>query len=353
MKLIKPKILFISPCTPDIKGTGWQQRSFSFLSAYLNFMDVDLWYSPVSYESLSEASKKLFATCNSVVTFNKGTLNYLKNTAFRTRVQQVDFIHTFRTFIGFEHKAILWDFDELPRQLIKKSSQNLEEKIYIPEIYLQMRKRSKLAYSSSFIEKDLSLGKVFEVPNVYDINIISHRNPNKSTLLFVGNMDFQPNIEAICWFTNEVLPILPKSYNLRVVGRSPQSIENRNRLSKLAIHSNLEFIFDVADCNPYYETALVALAPIFSGGGTKIKILESFANHCPVISTSKGVEGLHVSHENEVIIANTKNEFKEAILKVNAISKLISDKAYQYLVKHHSQQIVNEQILKIISEEII
>jgi len=353
MKLIKPKIVFISPCTPDIKGTGWQQRSFSFLTAYLNFMDVDLWYSPVNHEGSSEASKKLIAKCDSAVTFNKGTLNYLKNTTFRTRVQQADFIHTYRTFIGFEHKAILWDFDELPRQLIKTSSKNTEERIYVPEIYLQMKKRSKLAYSSSFIEKDLSLGKVFEIPNVYDIDVICQRNPDKNTLLFVGNMDFQPNIEAICWFTNEVLPILPKSINLKVVGLSPQSIENRNKLSKLAIHNNLEFIFDVADCNPYYETALVAIAPIFSGGGTKLKILEAFANHCPVISSSKGIEGLHVSHENEVIIANTKNEFKKAILKVNAISKLLSEKAYQYLVKHHNQRIVNERILKIISQEII
>ena len=97
----------------------------------------------------------------------------------------------------------------------------------------------------------------------------------------------------------------------------------------------------------------MAIAPIFSGGGTKVKILEAFANHCPVISTSKGVEGLHVSHGNEVIIANTKNEFEEAILKVSAISKLLSDKAYQYLVEHHSQQIVQERIIKIISQEII
>jgi glycosyltransferase involved in cell wall biosynthesis len=353
MKLIKPKILFISPCTPDIKGTAWQQRSFSFLNAYSNFMDVDLWYTPTFNEIFSETSKKLIATCNSVVAFKKETLNYSKDATFRMRVQQADFIHTFRTFIGFEHKAILWDFDELPRQLVKITSKNIEERINVPEIYIQMRKRSKVAYSSSFIEKDLSLGKVFEIPNVYDINIISQRNPDKNILLFVGNMDFQPNIDAICWFTTEVLPILPKSIKLRVVGRSPQSIETRNRLSKLAIHNNLEFIFDVADCNPYYETAIVALAPIFSGGGTKVKILEAFANHCPVISTSKGIEGLHVSHENEVIIANTKNEFKEAILKVNVISKLLSDNAYQYLVKHHSQQIVKERIQQMISQEII
>lgn len=350
---IKPKILFISPCTPDIKGTGWQQRSFSFLHAYLNFMDVDLWYTPTNFEISSETSQKLIASCNSAITFQKGMLNYIKDATFRKRAQEADFIHTFRTFIGFEHKAILWDFDELPRQSIKKSSQNLEEKIYVPEIYLQMKKRSKVAYSSSFIEKHPSLGKVFEIPNVYDINIESQRNPDKNTLLFVGNMDFYPNIEAIYWFTKEVLPILPKSIRLRVVGRSPQSLETRNKLLELINHKNLEFIFDVADCNPYYKTALVAIAPIFNGGGTKVKILEAFANHCPIISTAKGVEGLFVSHAKEVIIANTKIEFKKAILNINFISKSLSDKAHQYLIKHHSQQIVQERIHNIISQEII
>jgi glycosyltransferase involved in cell wall biosynthesis len=107
----------------------------------------------------------------------------------------------------------------------------------------------------------------------------------------------------------------------------------------------------VDDCNVYYETVLAAIVPILNGGGTKLKVLEAFANHCPVISTSKGIEGLNVTKENEVLIANTANDFKEAILKVNKMSNQLSEIGFRYLVKNHSQKIVQDRILDTLTQQ--
>jgi glycosyltransferase involved in cell wall biosynthesis len=56
--------------------------------------------------------------------------------------------------------------------------------------------------------------------------------------------------------------------------------------------------------------------PIFSGGGTRFKILESLALGTPVISTSKGAEGLDLVHGHDILIANTPNEFLHHIIQV-------------------------------------
>jgi glycosyltransferase involved in cell wall biosynthesis len=351
MNRTKQKMLFICPCTPNIKGTGWEQRAFSFLNAYSNFLDIELWFSPSFNSSDLSYRKKLIDICKSIVTFKRGSLNYKADASYRNAVQRADCVHTFRFFLRFEHNAILWDFDELPRQIIKKSSGNFLERSYVPENFLEMRKKSKVAFSSSHVEKAESLGNIIEIPNVYDTNITNRRDPDENTLLFVGNMGFQPNINAIHWFAKEVLPVLPKNIRFRVVGRRPQSLETESLLLKLAINRNIDFVFDVDDCNVYYETVLAAIVPILNGGGTKLKVLEAFANHCPVISTSKGIEGLNVTKENEVLIANTANEFKEAILKVNKMSNQLSEIGFQYLVKNHSQKIVQDRILGTLTQQ--
>jgi len=348
---MKPKILFISPCTPYIKGTGWEQRAFSFLSAYSNFLDIELWFNPTTHGSEKAIAKKLIDICHSVVTFKKGSLNYMKDAIYSRAVDRADFVHTYKISVIFEHKALLWDFDELPRQLILDPSGNKLEKIYVPEGFLEMRKKSKVAYSSSLVEKDISLGEVIEIPNVYDTNIKVKRNPDNNTILFVGNMSFLPNINAVNWFAKEVLPMLPKNMRLKVIGRRPNTIEIEKALLQLAANKNIDFIFDVNDCNPYYEQVLAAIVPILSGGGTKIKILEAFANRCPVISTSKGIEGLKVINMNQLLIANTATEFLDAILKLKKIQKDLTDSAYQYLLENHTQKIVEERILKSLSEK--
>ena len=207
--------------------------------------------------------------CHKVIAFKKGSLNYMEDALYRNSVDQADFVHTFKISVMFEHQALLWDFDELPRQSIIETSGKKLEKTYIPAEFLEMRGKSKVAYSSSPIEKDISLGEVIEIPNVYDTNIKVQRNPDNNNILFVGNMAHPPNIEAVMWFAKEVLPILPINMRLKVVGRKPNSIEIENALLQLGANKNIDFIFDVNDCNPYYERALAAIVPILSGGGTK------------------------------------------------------------------------------------
>ena len=69
----------------------------------------------------------------------------------------------------------------------------------------------------------------------------------------------------------------------------------------------------VPDVLPYFETADVFVVPLLHGGGTRLKILEAFAMGCPVVSTSKGAEGLAAVDGEHLLIAETAEALAESI----------------------------------------
>ena len=113
------------------------------------------------------------------------------------------------------------------------------------------------------------------------------------TVVFIGSMDYAPNIDAVGFFLREVWPLLLADVGnavLRVVGRSPPAA-----LVSLARRSTqVEFTGFVPDVRPFVHAAHASVIPLKVGGGTRIKVFEAMAMGCPVVSTALGVEGLAV-----------------------------------------------------------
>jgi Glycosyltransferase len=134
------------------------------------------------------------------------------------------------------------------------------------------------------------------VPNTYPIGA-RIRKPdgsgyvNRPTLLFVGALDYNPNIAGLKWFLNGIFPKVKERYHdvrLLVVGRRPP--EDLVRICRE--HPGVELHPDVTDVGPYYEKCGAVVVPLLSGGGTRIKILEAAMAGRPVLSTPLGAEGL-------------------------------------------------------------
>jgi glycosyltransferase involved in cell wall biosynthesis len=153
------------------------------------------------------------------------------------------------------------------------------------------------------------------VPNGVDTEEFQPGDPaevSDTTLVFTGKMDFRPNVDAVLWFTREVLPLIQVEMPdviLKVVGRNPHP-----RLEALRHRPNVIVTGYVDDVRPYIQEAAVYVVPLQVGGGTRLKILEAMSMSKAIVSTSLGSEGIEVGHERELVIADSTEAFSRAVI---------------------------------------
>lgn len=133
-------------------------------------------------------------------------------------------------------------------------------------------------------------------------------------LVFSGTMDFRPNVDAVLWFVERVLPRVraaaPEA-RLVVVGQRPHT-----RLDALRGRGDVLITGAVDDVRPYLAGASVYVVPLRMGGGTRLKVLEAMAMGAPIVSTSMGVDGFDVHNGRELMIADEPDRFAAAVVHV-------------------------------------
>ena len=135
-----------------------------------------------------------------------------------------------------------------------------------------------------------------------------------STLFFIGALDWLPNQEGLSWFLDQVFNQLLKEapgMHLHVAGRNPPA----GFLEKLD-HPNITFHGEVEDAKVFMQSYGIMVAPLFSGSGIRIKILEAMAMGTPVVTTSTGIEGIPAAKLPSVRVSDHPHEYKEHLLKL-------------------------------------
>ena len=196
-------------------------------------------------------------------------------------------------------------------------------------------------FSSIFPEK------IYNIPVTFNTNHTAAKKM-KDTIVHLGAMDWKPNIEGVNWFIREVLPLIKKmkhNIQIHIAGKAmPKNYFNYN-------DNNTIIEGEIKNAQNYIMSKEIMFVPLFSGSGIRIKILEGMSFGLPIISTSKGAEGIPCTHLENIIIANTPREF------CNAISLLIENKKLakkigqngQLLIKNYfSKQFVINQLNNII-----
>jgi polysaccharide biosynthesis protein PslH len=159
---------------------------------------------------------------------------------------------------------------------------------------------------------------VSDIPTGVDLEYFSPRAPrpkDNPELIFVGSMDWLPNEDGVCWFSEHVLgrvrQLVP-NVRFTIVGRSPGSA-----VRKLAeLDPGIEVTGTVPDVRPYLERGAVFVVPLRIGGGTRLKIYEAMAMGIPMVSTSIGAEGLPVRTGEHLLIADEPEEQASAIVRL-------------------------------------
>jgi glycosyltransferase involved in cell wall biosynthesis len=131
-------------------------------------------------------------------------------------------------------------------------------------------------------------------------------------LVFTGKMDYRPNIDAVLWFADAVLPlILAQIPDARfyIVGQQPHA-----RLTRLAAHPAITLTGRVPDTRPYIAAASAYVVPLRIGGGTRLKVLEAMAMSQAIVSTRLGCDGFDFTDGREVRFADEPAAFAAAVI---------------------------------------
>ena len=129
----------------------------------------------------------------------------------------------------------------------------------------------------------------------------------RNRIVFVGAMDYHPNIDAMLAFARRIWPALFQAFpdwRLTIVGSSPAP-----PVLALAAEPGVEVTGTVADVRPYYREAFAAVVPLRMGMGTRLKILEAMAAGVPVVSSSLGAEGLALAPGKDILIADREEDW--------------------------------------------
>ena len=187
--------------------------------------------------------------------------------------------------------------------------------------------------------KHLPESKILYVPNIHrPRETLAKFAPRSSRhgSVFVGNFDHEPNVSAAIFLRQEVAPLLPESIApIKIVGNNPPRIvRSMDKFGKDA--TKVKVIGHVPETFPVLNSSMVSLAPVPYGAGMNGKIGEALCAGLPVVTNSLGAAGMSLTHEENCIVANTPEEF------VNAIRLLHENEALWEKLQRQGLQHVRE-----------
>jgi glycosyltransferase involved in cell wall biosynthesis len=147
------------------------------------------------------------------------------------------------------------------------------------------------------------------LPEILEPNVAQ-----ENCIVFSGNLEYHPNIEAVRWFRARVWPLVREQCpdaEWRLIGRNPEAVA---RL--VAGDDRIRVAGSVDDAVTELARAKVCVVPLLSGSGTRFKILEAWAAARAVVSTAIGAEGLNARASEHLLIADDPDSFAAAVAQL-------------------------------------
>lgn len=165
-------------------------------------------------------------------------------------------------------------------------------------------------------------------------------NQSTKTIMFVGNLGYFSNVESITWFVRRVYPrILEHLENVRlyIVGKQP----GKDVYGLVRAYRNIEIVGNVPDVIPFLSMADIVIAPMVSGAGVKVKILEALSAKRIVVATRLAVEGTDLLDGKHLLVVDDFDEtgFASKCLEILGDKdrfQNIAEKGYNYIIREYS-----------------
>lgn len=186
------------------------------------------------------------------------------------------------------------------------------------------------------------------IPNCVDISEYENQRATLVTnrLIFSGSFRYHANYEAMLWFIREVFP--------KVLEQVPDAhliITGDHANLPLPSTQNITLAGHVDDIKTLIASSYVSVAPLLSGGGTRLKILESMVIGTPVVSTSKGSEGLGAIVGEHLFVTDEPHEFAGYVVKILKNKDLrdkLSIDGKRFVKENYSWELIMPRFLQLV-----
>ena len=177
----------------------------------------------------------------------------------------------------------------------------------------------------AFFNSYFGLNKTIYVP--FGISLpdpIAEYLEQENKIVFLGALDWDPNIQGIKWFLEHVWPLLKQrntKIEFHIAGRNAPENFGENLPESVIFHG------EVSDAHSFISSGVVFVVPLLSGSGIRIKIIEGLALGQVVSTTTKGAQGIKAQNERDILIGDTPKQMVRQILesmKQPSIRKSIS-----------------------------
>ena len=231
--------------------------------------------------------------------------------------------------------------NEKEKELIENSSQ--EYKI----LEIENAKKANLTITITNKEKQIlgnqGIDNVAVIPNIHSIKITFNPFEKREGLLFIGNYWHTPNVDAVKWLIQEIMPIVwKKAPNIHVtlLGADPKDGVKELENERVTVPG---FIHDVS---AFFNDHKVFVCPLRYGAGMKGKIGQSLEYGLPIVTTPIGTEGMDLKENENVLSAETHEEFAEKILL------LYNDKELWQTLHNNSARAIQQYLPSAVAENI-
>ncbi len=367
------KVLMLTPYLPYPLLTGGQTRSYNLIKRLSSLGHKITLFCLVKSDSERKYVGELEKFCETVSVFNRSekpwTLTNILRTSFSVypflvirnwakgekeaiekilKKQNFDLIHA-ETFYVMPHIPVT----QIPILLVEQTIEYLVYKHFVDEfplfflkpfLYIDVSKLkfwekkfwSRAAKVAAMSKEDKQTMKfqlpaldVDIVPNGVDTTYFSQKVADRSpdpVILYLGNFTWLQNREAVKVLLNKVWPVIAsgiKDAKLWIIGKDAKKFFPN--LSGVDIR-----VDEITDVRKVYQQAWILVAPIYGGGGTRYKNLESFASGLPVVTTSIGIGGTDAKDGVDVIVRDNPGDIASSaieLIKNPARAKKIADNA--------------------------
>jgi polysaccharide biosynthesis protein PslH len=365
------KLLFLSPYLPSPPKSGAPRRVHGLMSELARSHDVSLLAFTVPGEDTESAVQATREYCSEVVTVQNDHLDRALSGKKKRGVQLRSLLGA-KSFelLAYYHPTLQRELDRLvdrggfdvittehsqmacyrlPRTArLVLDEHNIEydilwrtttaeptsaRKIYSWVNYLKLRREERAAWrqfdgvtltsdrDERMLRRDVPETRTGVIPNGVDTEFFatSAAPVEEGMILFFGAINYYPNTEGLLYFLDEVFPMVKRQHpgaKLMIVGQLPPPAIVARAAEDVVVTGLVD------DIRPFLESAAVVIAPLRIGGGTRLKIVEAMATGKAIVATRLGAEGLDVQVGEDILLADTPEDFARQVTRALGDSAL-------------------------------